>query len=161
MSNPPADLTLRSATVDDLPALRTLWFAFETWLNTVGEPEQIDPRKFDGFAQLAFGARPLCHVVLALRGATPIGYLVDHVGVWMDDMAPALFVADLYADERRSGVGRALMEFARETASAADCKHLFWTVWRKNTAAQAFYASLGAEVFSDEILMRWTAAVLA
>ena len=84
-----------------------------------------------------------------------VGYLVYHIGVWIDDMAPALFVADLYVEDRRQGIGTALMQRAREIADDRDAKHVFWTVWRENAAAQTFYRGLGAEVFDEEVFMRW------
>lgn len=155
MSVPVADLSIRPATVDDLPALRELWLAFETYLKTIGAQDPIDPARFDGFRDLAFGTQPLCMVLLAEREGRAVGYLVYHIGVWMDDMAPALFVADLYVDERGEGIGRALMERARAIADRAGCRHLFWTVWRENRAAQAFYRALGSEVFDEEVFMRW------
>ena len=159
MTTPVADLTIRPATANDLPALRELWLAFEAYLDVIGEsigqPATADPAKFDGFADLAFGPQPLCTVLLAERAGLPVGYLVYHVGVWMDDMAPALFVADLYVHPRGERIGPALMARAREIAGNAGCRHLFWTVWRENRAAQDFYRALGAEVFDEEVFMRW------
>jgi GNAT superfamily N-acetyltransferase len=154
------DAVIRLATRDDLPALRRLWFEFETWLNAIGEPSDIDPQKFDGFAALAFGDQPLCQVLVAELGSETVGYLVYHVGVWMDDMAPALFVGDLFvsASIHRRGIGRLLMERARAIGREHGAQHLFWTVWRENAAAQDFYRRLGAEVFDEEVFMRWPVA---
>ena len=90
MCVPVADLSIRPATPDDLPALRELWLAFETYLKTIGAQDPIDPARFDGFRDLAFGTQPLCMVLLAEREGRAVGYLVYHIGVWMDDMAPAL-----------------------------------------------------------------------
>jgi GNAT superfamily N-acetyltransferase len=155
-----SEAVIRIATRDDLPALRRLWFEFETWLNAIGEPSDIDPEKFDGFAALAFGDQPLCQVLVAELGREAVGYLVYHVGVWMDDMAPALFVADLFvsADVHRRGIGRRLMERARAIGDEHGAQHLFWTVWRENAGAQDFYRQLGAEVFDEEVFMRWRVA---
>lgn len=150
-------VAIRHATRGDLPALRRLWLEFEAWLNAIGEPQDVDPAKFDSFAALAFGERPLCQALLAELGGEAVGYLVYHLGVWMDDMAPALFVGDLFvsAQVHRRGIGRQLMERARDTARDHGALHLFWTVWRENAAAQDFYRRLGAEVFNEEIFMRW------
>jgi len=153
-----AGVSIRPAVRADLPALADLWFAFETWLNGLeAEPEPVDRAKFEGFEALAFGTRPACAVLLAEDGDRAIGYLVHYPGVWMDDMAPCLHVADLFVrpDNHRQGVGRALMQAARHIASDAGAAHMFWTVWRDNPQAKAFYERLGAEVFDEEILMKW------
>jgi hypothetical protein len=75
MTAPVADLTARPATADDLSALRLLWLAFEACLDTIGgsiaQPATADPAKFEGFADLAFGAQPLCTVLPAERW--PVG----------------------------------------------------------------------------------------
>ena len=153
-------LSIRPAVAADLPVLGKLWFAFEAWLSALdAEPTPIDPHKFDAFAELAFGAVSRCHVLLAERDGIALGYLVHYSGVWMDDMAPCLHIADLFvrADAHRQGIGDALMNAARATARDLGGTRLFWTVWRQNTNAQNFYRSLGAEVFDEEILMQWSA----
>ena len=153
-----AALSIRPAVAADLPILAELWLAFETWLNRLdAAPVPIDPQKFDAFADLAFGAVPRCDVLLAERDGRALGYLVHYPGVWMDDLAPCLHVADLFvqADAHRQGIGHALMIAARAAAQNIGAKRLFWTVWRDNPQAQNFYRNLGADVFAEEILMQW------
>jgi GNAT superfamily N-acetyltransferase len=154
----PTGVQIRTAVRADLPALAELWFAFETWLNTLeAEPQPVDRAKFEGFEAMAFAESPACSVLLAEVDSRAIGYLVHYRGVWMDDMAPCLHIADLFVrpDDHRQGVGRALMQAARHIASDAGAAHMFWTVWRDNPQAKAFYERLGAEVFDEEILMKW------
>lgn len=151
-------MSIRPAVASDLPVLGELWFVFEKWLSALdAEPLPINPLKFDAFADLAFGEVPYCRVLLAERDGRALGYLVYYPGVWMDDVAPCVHIADLFvrADDHRQGVGQALMNEARAVAHGMAAKRLLWTVWRENAQAQNFYRSLGAEVFSEEILMHW------
>jgi GNAT superfamily N-acetyltransferase len=155
----PTGVLIRPAVRADLPALAELWFAFETWLNALeAEPQPVDRAKFEGFEAMAFGHTPACSVLLAELDGRTVGYLVHYPGVWMDDMAPCLHIADLFVhpDAHRHGIGRALMNRAAEIARAAGAPRLFWTVWRDNPVAQSFYKSLGAEVLAEEILMKWS-----
>ena len=47
------------------------------------------------------------------------------------------------------------MQQVRTIGRAKGCEHVFWTVWRKNLAAQEFYRQLGAKPFDDEVFMIW------
>jgi GNAT superfamily N-acetyltransferase len=156
----PVDFLIRPAVRSDLPALAQLWFEFETWLNAIADPEPVDPAKFERFEALAFGPDALCTVLLAELEGKPVGYLVYYHGVWMDDMAPCVHVADLFVRPvaHRQGIGRALMERVRTIARDHGAAHAFWTVWRKNRAARDFYRRIGAEPFDDEVLMIWDVA---
>lgn len=55
------------------------------------------------------------------------------------------YVDDLCVDEaaRGKGIGRQLMEYARDYAAAQGCHNLTLHVWEGNPAAQAFYESMG------------------
>ncbi|WP_375450023.1 GNAT family N-acetyltransferase [uncultured Devosia sp.] len=116
----------------------------------------MDQAKFGRFEAMAFAESPACSVLLAELDGRAIGYLVHYWGVWMDDMAPCLHIADLFVhpDAHRHGIGRALMNRATEIARASGAVHMFWTVWRENLGAQDFYKRLGAELFEEERLMK-------
>lgn len=150
-------LSIRTAVRGDLAELSQLWYEFETWLNAIADPKPVDRARFDRFEALAFGPKALCTVLVAQLHGMTVGYLVYYPGVWMDDLAPCIHVADLFVRPiaHRQGVGRALMEQVRTIARAKGCEHLFWTVWRKNLAAQEFYRKLGAKPFDDEVFMIW------
>lgn len=55
------------------------------------------------------------------------------------------YVDDLCVDAsaRGKGIGRKLMEYARDYAAAQGCHNLTLHVWEGNPAAQAFYSSMG------------------
>ena len=154
-----AGITIRAARTADLPVLKELSTAMEAWLNSLDDkPEDIDPARADALASLAFGPHRVCEVIVAELDGEVVGYLIYNFGVWIgEDIAPCLYVADIYVPEahQRRGIGRALMEHAREIARQRGARNVFWTVWRKNPAAQEFYRRLGAEPFDEEIMMRW------
>jgi ribosomal protein S18 acetylase RimI-like enzyme len=56
-----------------------------------------------------------------------------------------LYVDDLCVDEssRGKGIGRQLMEYARDYAREQGCHNLTLHVWACNPEAEAFYAALG------------------
>src|SRR5690606_22867837 len=130
------ELSIRTADRGDLQELSQLWYEFETWLNAIADSFPIDAAKFDRFEALAFGPNAHCTVLLAELRGTVVGYLVYYPGVWMDDMAACIHVADLFVRPvaHRQGIGRALMEHVRTVARGTGCEHVFWTVWRKNQA---------------------------
>lgn len=150
-------LAVRPATPDDLPAIRAMMRAFAEELNAIDEPEEVSDAAIARIADLAFGARPVCTLLIAELQSAPAGYLSYFWGLSMEGVAPALFVGDLYVapDARRREVGRRLMAEAREIARAAGSEQVNWTVWRKNTTAQRFYAAIGARPYAEEILMTW------
>ena len=151
-------MKIRQAIVDDFEAIRPLWVEFETHLSSLEDPKIIDPASFEVMRTLAFADPPACHFLVAETGSGELaGYLTYFVGVHTDELARSVHVDDLFVrtEYRGSGLGRALMEQIKAQAKTIGATRLFWTVWQKNTAAQEFYARLGAEPFCEEILMTW------
>jgi GNAT superfamily N-acetyltransferase len=152
MTSPP---TTRAATIADLPALFALWQSFNAYLDTLGEPDRIDPARFERFAALCFSAHPVCGALIAERDGEALGYIVHHWGVRMDEVAPVLFIADLFVTEaaRGSGAGKALITAAIEHGRSRGAARLIWQVGRANHAAIAFYEKIGARHLANEMLM--------
>jgi GNAT superfamily N-acetyltransferase len=67
-----------------------------------------------------------------------------------------LWIGDFYvqADARRNGVGRTLLAAVARHALRLGCDTVYWELWRMNTAGEAFYRKLGAEVATDLAVMR-------
>lgn len=152
-------LAVRNAQPGDLPAIEALWRSFNAYLDAIDDPENIDPALFARFEALCFGPDPVCTALLAESGGAPVGYLVYHWGVRLDQVSRALFIADLFVSDtaRGLGAGRALMDAARAIARTAGAQSLFWQVWNKNEKAIAFYTALGAEWLEGERTMIWAA----
>lgn len=65
--------------------------------------------------------------------------------------ADAIEVSRLYADKNfiGRGVGKALLQFAIDTAIAENKKHIWLGVWEHNQRAIRFYSSFGFVKFSE------------
>jgi GNAT superfamily N-acetyltransferase len=151
---------IRPADPADLTVIKMLLRESAEQLNAIGEPEPILDEEIDRIEQLAFGPGAVCTVLLAEVEDNVAGHLSYFWGLSMEGVALALFVGDLYVRGRyrRQGVGRTLMEQAREIAEARGANQVIWTVWRKNAAAHAFYRQLGARNYDEEVLMTWPAS---
>lgn len=105
---------------------------------------------------LSFGENPVCATLIPEVDGRIAGYLAYHFGVW--EIYAALCVAGLYVrpEHQRTGVGRALMKEACALARARGATHIAWQVWRLNPRAIAFYKSLGAKGFDDNLQMAMT-----
>ena len=148
---------MRHATRDDLPAVKAMVREFLDYLDAIEGPDDgpVGSEALDRLEVLAFGDRPVCTVLIAERDGRAAGYMVYALGVDMDRVAPSLHIADLFvrAPDRRTGVGRALMKAAAAIARVQDIPTMFWTVWRKNPPAIAFYERIGAIAVDEEIPM--------
>lgn len=158
---PEAQLRIRPARPEDVAALAAMSQEFEEFLNGLDETPArsvVSPMTEGTFLADGFGDEPWFRCLIAERGQAAVGYLCYHFGYWIDEAARALIVADLFVrdEERRQGVGRALMEAAAEILRRRGGTRVLWTVWNRNPAARAFYESLGARPVWEELLMSWT-----
>ena len=73
-----------------------------------------------------------------------IGQMIKADGAAQEPVT-TFYVDDLCVDAsaRGKGIGRQLMEYARDYAAAQGCHNLTLHVWEGNPAAQAFYESMG------------------
>jgi GNAT superfamily N-acetyltransferase len=152
-------IEVRHARRDDLPIQKLMIHENIAYLNAIDEPEEVSDSTIGQVEELVFGPSPLCSALIAEIQREVAGYLLYFIGVDMDEVAPAFHINDLFVREalHRKGVGWTLMRRAREIAAARGARRLFWTVWRKNPNAIAFYRKLGAEIWDEELPMTWTA----
>lgn len=152
-------IEVRSVRRDDLPILKLMIRENIEYLNAIDEPEEVSDTTIDQIEGLVFAPSPLCNVLIAELDREVAGYLLYFTGVDMDEVSPAFHINDLFVRvaAHRKGVGRALMNRAREIAIARGAARLFWNVWRKNPDAIGFYRALGAETRDEELPMTWKA----
>jgi len=74
---------------------------------------------------------------VALQDGVPIGLLLFRID------GGGCEVVVLVVERLRQGIGTALLESVRETASAAGCSHVWLVTTNDNVVAQSFYSSLG------------------
>jgi GNAT superfamily N-acetyltransferase len=151
--------TIRPAVIGDAEAIAEMAREFATYLHALGEdvtyrltPERI---RRDGF-----GPDPAFAGIVAEQDGALLGYLLHHPGYDTDRAEPYLVVCDLFVREagRRQGVGRALMSAARAHCRSVGGSGLFWSVFKPNKAALAFYRGLGAAPTEIFEFMWWPAA---
>jgi GNAT superfamily N-acetyltransferase len=103
-----------------------------------------------------FGERPAAEAVIAEAGGEPAGFALFFTtfstflcrpGVWLEDV----FVRP---EQRRAGIGRALVEHVAALAVERGCGRLEWSALDWNEPALAFYRGLGARPLSDWIVHR-------
>lgn len=87
-----------------------------------------------------------------------MGYALVYVLPRIDDRTMA-FLYDVGVEEafRRQGVGREVLEAAKETMLAAGAYKMFVLTDEENEAAMALYAAAGAERDTPEVVWTWEA----
>ena len=149
---------IRPIAVDDADAIAAMAREFNAYLRALGDTVTyqltVDRIRRDGF-----GRDPAFGGFIAERGGTPLGYLLHHPGYDSDRAERYLVVCDLFVREgvRRSGAGRALMAAAMDHGRAIGACGLFWSVYKPNKTAIAFYRRLGAKTVEYLDFMWWPA----
>jgi len=147
-------MTLRPATVDDVPQILTFIRAladYERLLDAVVATEA-------GMRQALFGPRPYAEVVLAEDAGVPVGFALFFHTFSTFLGQPGIYLEDLFVvpEARGRGVGRALLAHLAALAVERGCGRVEWAVLDWNTPAIGFYDSLGARPNSEWTIYRLT-----
>ncbi|GHH10282.1 GNAT family N-acetyltransferase [Streptomyces rubradiris] len=136
------DLEIRAATADDLPAIVAM-LADDPLGAQRESPDDLTPYR-TALARLA--ADPNQHLVVAVREDRVIGTLQLTIipGLSHRGATRALIEAvRIHADERGSGLGSRLIEWAIDTSRRLDCRMVQLTSDKTRTDAHRFYERLG------------------
>ncbi|CAM5582759.1 MULTISPECIES: GNAT family N-acetyltransferase [Streptomyces] len=136
------DLEVRAATADDLPAIVAM-LADDPLGAQRESPDDLTPYR-SALERLA--ADPNQHVVVAVRDGRVIGTLQLTIipGLSHKGATRALIEAvRIHADERGSGLGGRLIEWAIDTSRRLDCRMVQLTSDKTRTDAHRFYERLG------------------
>ncbi|MEV5170755.1 GNAT family N-acetyltransferase [Streptomyces flaveolus] len=136
------DLEIRAATADDLPAIVAI-LADDPLGAQRESPGDLTPYR-NALERLA--ADPNQHVVVAVREGRVIGTLQLTIipGLSHKGATRALIEAvRIHADERGSGLGGRLIEWAIDTSRRLDCQMVQLTSDKTRTDAHRFYERLG------------------
>jgi aminoglycoside 3-N-acetyltransferase I len=133
-----SDLAIRVLESTDLPIAREL---FEMWRREDGVA--ASPASDETLLRLL--ARDDFHVVAALCDDTVVGGLTAYELVMYTEDATELFIYEVGVQEahRRQGVGRALIEFARELCRSRSLSVLYVPAFSHDAQAVAFYEATG------------------
>ena len=93
-----------------------------------------------------FGERPHAEVVIARRHGAIAGFALFFHTFSTFLGRPGIYLEDLYVvpEQRRGGIGRALLGHLAALAVERDCGRLEWSVLDWNTPSIEFYERLGA-----------------
>ena len=110
-----------------------------------------------------FGPRPYAEVLLADVDGRSVGFALFFHSYSTFLAAPGLYLEDLFVEpeNRRRGIGTALLASVARVALDRRCGRLEWAVLDWNAPAIAFYQRHGAEVLPDWRICRVTGAGLA
>ena len=147
-------LNIRAATADDAEAVGRLARQFADYLRGLGDTSDFKLNA-ETYLRDGFGTNPAFSGLIAEQDGDIVGYLLYHFGYDTDSAARILHVVDLYVveNERRRGIGKALMSAAAKLSRDAGGMELFWSVYVHNKAAATFYESLGARYTRGLVFM--------
>ena len=147
------DLEIRRATADDLPAIVAM-LADDPLGAQRESPDDMTPYR----AALArLEADPNQHLVVAVREGRVIGTLQLTIipGLSHKGATRALIEAvRIHADERGSGLGGLLIEWAIDTARRLECRMVQLTSDKTRTDAHRFYERLGFSATHEGFKLR-------
>jgi GNAT superfamily N-acetyltransferase len=152
------DVTLRAATIDDIPViLRCIrgLAEYERLAHECMATEEL-------LRESLFGESPAAQVVLAMVGDEQAGF-----ALWFRNYStflarPGIYLEDLFVFPafRGRGIGRRLLEHLAQIAVSRGYGRLEWAVLDWNVDAIRFYESLGAIPMSDWTTYRVTGEAL-
>jgi GNAT superfamily N-acetyltransferase len=152
--SPSAGLTIRPATVTDVPSILELIRALAAYERAPHEVTATEERLVD----VLFGKKPAAEVLLAFEGEKPVGFAVyfHNFSTWLG--RPGLYLEDLFVrpEQRGKGYGRALLVELAKIARDRGCGRMEWAVLDWNEPAIDFYRKLGAKPMDEWTVFRLT-----
>jgi len=130
------DLVIRSALPGDEPTWRRLWRGYCDFYDTT-LPEEVTQRTWKRILDPDSGV--MCIVAVVEGQVCGFAHCVVHENTW--ESQPVCYLEDLYVDPsaRGYGVGKALLEWLRNSMRAEGWARLYWMTRRDNHVARALY----------------------
>jgi GNAT superfamily N-acetyltransferase len=109
-----------------------------------------------------FGERPSAEALIAEIEGEPVGFAVYHGTFSTWEARPGIWLEDLYVppEQRRAGVGLALLSHLAQLTIERGCARLEWAALEWNTPALSFYDKLGATRLNEWLMHRLDGAGL-
>jgi ribosomal protein S18 acetylase RimI-like enzyme len=105
---------------------------------------------------MLFGDHPVAEVILAKDGVRMVGFAA-YSFLWPAvGLTKSLYLKELYVSEadRRSGIGKLLMDQLMSIAANTGCSRVEWTADADNSLALGFYRGLGYPENEGKVLFR-------
>ena len=147
MPNPPQELRLRPATIQDVPTILRCIRGLAEYEQLLHECEATEAL----IEQSLFGASPAAEVILAFAGDVPAGFALWFRSYSTFLATPGVYLEDLFVfpEFRGRGLGKKLLGSLARIVIDSNYGRLEWAVLDWNTDAIKFYESLGARPMSE------------
>jgi GNAT superfamily N-acetyltransferase len=153
-------ISIRRATPQDVPAILELIRGLAEYERASMEEVPADEASLE--ASL-FGERPQAEVLLACEDGRALGFAVffHNYSTWR--ARHGLYLEDLFVrpEDRKRGIGRALLVELARIAVERKCARMEWAVLDWNQPAIDFYVALGATPMSEWTTFRLTEDAIA
>ena len=158
MSTPSPLLSIRPATIDDVPLIRAL-------IGELAEYERLADAAVATDADLRaqlFGERPAAEVLIGEVDGEPAGFALFFHNFSTFLGKRGLYLEDLFVRpaHRGSGLGKHLMAALARIAVQRDCGRFEWSVLDWNEPAIGFYRRIGATGMDEWTVQRLEGAAL-
>ena len=152
-------LTLRFATVDDVPVILELikeLADYEKLSHEVMATEEMLKKSL-------FGERPVAEVIIADYLTKPVGFSLFFHNFSTFLGRPGIYIEDIYIkpEHRGMGIGKTILSYIATLAVERDCGRLEWCVLDWNTTTLNFYNGLGARALDEWTVCRITGDTLS
>jgi GNAT superfamily N-acetyltransferase len=146
-SESPPSITLRPATVEDVPTILKCIRGLADYERLGHECQATE----ELLRESLFGSAPAAEVTLALVGNEPAGFALWFRSYSTFLARPGIYLEDLFVfpEFRGHGVGKLLLTSLARTAVERGYGRLEWAVLDWNVDAIGFYQSLGARPNSE------------
>jgi len=156
--SPAASLTVRQATIDDVPLILSFIRGladYEKLLDAVKATE-------DMLRDTLFGDKPAAEVLIAEDHDKPVGFALFFENYSTFLAQRGIYLEDLFVipEARSRGVGRFLLQRLAALALERGCGRLEWAVLDWNAPAIGFYKRMGAVPMDDWTVNRLTGPAL-
>lgn len=154
-----AELRIRSATEADVELIHALIVELAEYER---EPDKVTGTP-EMLAAALSGERPAAEVVIAELDGEPVAFALFYETFSTWECLPGLWLEDLFVrpEQRRSGVGAALLRHLAGITRSRGYRRLEWVALDWNTPALSFYAKHGAELMDEWKIHRLTGHALA
>lgn len=147
-----AALRIRRATSRDTPTILRLIRGLAQYERLSHQVEATAGR----LRRHGFGQRPYFEALIARRDGQAVGFALYFFSYSTFLARPTLYLEDLFVlpEQRRGGVGQALLRAVARVAVQRGCGRMEWAVLDWNRPAIRFYRRLGAKLHREWLLTR-------
>lgn len=152
-------LTLRFATIDDVPVILEL-------IKELADFEELSHEVIATEKKLKeslFGEHPVAEVIIADYFTKPVGFSLFFHNFSTFLGQPGIYIEDIYIkpEHRSIGIGKTILVYLAKLAMERGCGRIEWSVLDWNVNALNFYNELGAKAMDGWTVFRLTGKTLS